>query len=114
MSSFLESDPTWRDPDDYLRELLEREHLILEMQATEGWGLWRDYVSALAAGYQNRLLRGKHADLVEYKFDAGVVEGIRIALGASEQLHASVAAQRDLLAMNTLADSEEEPVDEHA
>ncbi len=104
--SFLESDPTYRDPDDALRELLEREHLILEMQNTPGWELWRDYVAALAAGYQNRLLKGKHTDLIEYKYDAGVVEGIRICLGASEQLHQSVSALRETVGI--LAEMEEQ------
>lgn len=104
--SILESDPNWTDPDDALRELLEREHLILQMQETPGWALWKDFVAALAAGYQNRLLRGRHADLQEYKYDAGVVEGIRLALGASEDLRQRVAAQREILNMQ-LANQEE-------
>jgi hypothetical protein len=101
-------DDTRTDPDDALRELLERQHLILEMQGTVGWKLWADFLAALAAGYQNRLLRGRHKDLLDYKFDAGVCEGIRLALTASENLGSRVAAARLALAEdNQLADMED-------
>ena len=104
--AFLGDNPAVRDVDDELRELQERQHLILEMHETPGWELWKDFVSAVAEGYQNRLLRGKHADMLAYKYDAGVVEGIRIALGASDTLASMVAAQKDVLAL-TLANQEE-------
>lgn len=92
--SFLESDPTYRDPDDALRDLLERQHLILDMEATPGWELWRDFLAAEQEGYQNRLLKGRHKELVDYKFDAGFCEGIRFALGVSDTLSSRVSAMR--------------------
>ena len=92
--SILDSPEAYQDPDQALRDLLERQHLIVQMEATEGWTLWRDYVALLASGYQNRLLKGKHPDMLDYKYDAGVVEGIRIALGASEKLQSQIAAVR--------------------
>lgn len=100
-------DETRTDPDDALRLLLERQHLILEMQESQGWKLWADFLAALAAGYQNRLLRGRHKDLLDYKFDAGVCEGIRLALTASENLSMRVQAARRALAEDQLADMEE-------
>lgn len=110
--SFLETDPSYTDPDDALRELLEREHLILEMQATPGWELWRDFLAAEASGYQNRLLLGAHKDLMEYRYDAGVVAGIRMALGVSDTLRKRASAMRNMLEPLSLADQEE--VDEPA
>lgn len=95
--SFLESDPGYRDEDDALRDLLEREQQILAMQATEGWTLWRDWIAAIAVAYQDRLLKGRHKDLLDYRYDAGVVEGIRIALGASDALAKKVSAARRTL-----------------
>lgn len=104
--SILDSDPAYTDPDDELRVLLERQHLILEMEATQGWVLWRDFVAALASGYQSRLLRGRHADMLDYRYDAGVLEGIRMALGASETLAERIKSMRALL-----ADQEENDVE---
>lgn len=102
-------DDTRTDPDDVLRELLERQHQIAEMQTTVGWKLWADFLAALSMGYQNRLLRGRHKDLLDYKFDAGVCEGIRLALTASENLGARVAAaQRALAEDSQLADEGEQ------
>lgn len=103
-------DSTRHDPDDALRDLLERQHLILEMQASHGWKLWADFLSALAQPYQNRLLRGRHKDLMEYHRDAGICEGIRLALTASESLAARVAAARRALAEDQLADMEVDDV----
>jgi hypothetical protein len=94
---FDETENSWADEDDALRDLIERQHLILAMQETAGWGLWRDYVAAVAAAYQRRLLKGTHTDLLAYKWDAGVVEGIRIALGSSETLQSKVSAARRIL-----------------
>lgn len=108
--SFLESDPGYRDEDDALRDLLEREQTILAMQATEGWTLWRDFVAALAAGYQNRLLKGTHKDMLDYRYDAGVMEGIRLALGASEILASRIAAARVMLAETKALSGLEEPL----
>jgi len=100
-------DETRRDPDDALRELLERQHLIVEMQTTTGWKMWADYLAALAQPYQNRLLKGRHKDMLDYQRDAGIVEGIRLALTAHEQLEASIAAARLRLAEENLLAMEE-------
>lgn len=94
---FLESDPGWTDPDDALREILEREHLIREMQTHPGWALWADFLAAEASGYQGRLLRGRHEDMLGYRYDAGVVEGLRIALGVADTLRTRASALRDNL-----------------
>ena len=105
---FLESDPGWTDPDDMLREVLEREHLIREMQQHPGWNLWADYLAAAASGYQNRLLKGRHADMLDYRYDAGYVEGIRTALGVADELRTKASALREILGANPLADSLED------
>lgn len=111
--SLFAHDETRRDEDDFLRDLIERQHLIIQMQQTEGWKLWSDYLAAVAQGYQNRLLRGLHKDMLDYKFDAGTVQGIRLALGVSEDLQARIDAAREVLALSQpLADQEEN--DEHA
>ena len=99
-------DDTRADPDDYLRELLEKQHLIREMQETPGWALWRDFLAAEQEGYQRRLLAGRHGDMLEYKRDAGFCQGIRFALGASEELAARIAAVR--ANMGAIADTEGE------
>lgn len=104
--SFLESDPNYRDPDDELRALLERHHLILEMEATPGWALWRDFLAAEASAYQNRLLLGKHQDMLEYRHDAGVLHGIRLALGVDEKLNQRVSGLRRILDESRLPDDE--------
>lgn len=110
---FLESDPNWTDPDDALRELLERADRIDAMQETEGWTLWSDFLRAEVQGYQRRLLGGKHKDLLDYRYDAGVVEGIRIALGVSETLRRRADAQRELLAAaGFLANQQQEDVND--
>ena len=95
--TFLETDPSYHDPDDHLRDLLERQHLITQMQETEGWALWRDFLAAEQAGYQRRLLTGRHQDMLDYKFDAGFCEGIRFALGVSETLQTRVSTLRSNL-----------------
>jgi hypothetical protein len=100
-------DESRTDPDDALRNLLERQHLILEMQEMQGWKLWADFLAALAAGYQNRLLRGRHRDMLDYKFDAGVCEGLRLALTSNENLAVRVAAARAVLAEDTLEAGDE-------
>lgn len=105
--SFLESDPAYRDPDDALRELLERQHLILDMQATPGWEMWRDFLAAEQVGYQRRLLTGKHKDMLDYRYDAGFCEGIRFALGVSETLGQRVSAMRSILDQSRLPDEGE-------
>ena len=93
----IETDPGYRDPDDALRELIERHHLILQMQEAPGWGLWKDYLAAHAGHYQNRLLYGKHSTIEDYRYDAGVLQGIRLALGADEKLGQAIAAVRNTL-----------------
>jgi hypothetical protein len=100
-------DDTRHDPDDALRVLLEQQHLIAEMQRSQGWKLWADFLAALAVGYQNRLLRGRHSDIMDVKFDAGVCEGLRLALTAPENLDARINAARLILAEDTLADEGE-------
>lgn len=92
-------DETRTDADEKLRAYLEQEHLILEMQATKGWELWRDYVIAEMQGYQNRLLKGVHKDLLDYKYDAGLVEGVRMAIGASDSLARRIANERLVLSL---------------
>jgi hypothetical protein len=101
-------DDTRSDADEALRILLERQHLIADMQATEGWKLWADFLAALAQPYQNRLLRGGHKDLLDYRHDAGLCEGIRLALTAHERLEKTVAAARVRLAESQLADEGEQ------
>jgi len=97
INEFLPSDPSWRDPDDALRDLLERRDRILAMQETDGWRLWCDFLAAVSGAYQNRLLRGRHSDMETYKFEAGVVEGIRLAVSASSVLDGKIAAARRIL-----------------
>jgi hypothetical protein len=107
---FDETENSWADEDEALRDLIERQHLILAMQETQGWTLWRDYVAAVAAAYQNRLLKGRHADMLEYRYDAGVLEGIRIALGANETLQSKISAARRILdEQKTLSGIDAEP-----
>lgn len=101
-------DTTRTDPDDALRDLLERQHLIVEMQQTQGFRLWTDFLSAVATGYQNRLLQGRHTDMYAYKRDAGIVEGLRLALTSADTLQQRVNAARRLLAEQNLADLMEE------
>lgn len=93
----IETDPNYHDPDDALRLLIERHHLIVEMQQTPGWALWRDYLAAEAGGYQRRLLYGQHKEMLDYQRDAGVLHGIRIALDADQRLAQRVSALRDSL-----------------
>ena len=93
----IETDPGYRDPDDALRELIERQHLILEMQAAPGWTFWKDYLAAHAGAYQHRLLYGKHTTIEDYRFDAGVLHGIRLALGADDKLAQTISAVRNTL-----------------
>lgn len=102
-------DETRHDPDDVLRELLERQHLILEMQSTVGWKLWADFLAALVTPYQNRLLKGRHKDMLDYQRDAGIVEGIRLALTATESLEARIGAARLALAQERQLADEGEP-----
>ena len=99
-------DTSRHDPDDALRDLQERQHLILEMQQTEGYRLWADFLAALAQPYQNRLLRGRHKDLMEYRYDAGLCEGIRLALTATDNLEGRIRMARSLLDQERLADQE--------
>jgi hypothetical protein len=110
VSDELGYDDSRHDPDDALRELLERQHLIVEMQESPGWKMWMDYLAALAQPYQNRLLRGRHKDMLDYRYDAGLCEGIRLALTAHEQLASSVTALRMQLAEQSLANQEEDHV----
>lgn len=97
-------DETRHDPDDALRALLEQQHVILDMQTTLGWKLWADFLAALAVPYQNRLLRGTHKDMLDYRYDAGLCEGIRLALTAHERLATAVESARLRLAEQSLAD----------
>lgn len=89
------------DPEDAIRDLIERRYQIEEMQKTDGWLLWSDFLKALSTGYQNRLLKGRHKDLLDYRYDAGVLEGIRLALTAAENLDGRISAARSILAENT-------------
>lgn len=98
---FIETDPDFRDYDDVLRALIERHSLILAMQETEGWRLWRDYLAAAAGGYQRRLLYGQHKEMLDYRYDAGVLHGIRIALDADQTLAKQIAGQRSILDEST-------------
>ena len=95
------------DPEDAIRELIERRFQISEMQDTEGWKLWADFLVALSAGYQSRLLRGRHKDLLDYRYDAGVLEGIRLALTAAENLDGRIAAAKRILAEDRITDEGE-------
>ena len=90
----LFGEPAYQDPDEQLRELLERQHLILAMQQTDGWKLWADFLAAEAQGYQRRLLLGQHAELLDYRYDAGVLHGIRLALGVDDKLAQRVSTLR--------------------
>lgn len=110
MSSLLDQlgeDPTREDSDEQLRQLLEKQHLILEMQETAGWALWKDFIAAVAQRYQNRLLLGRHQDMLDVRYDAGLCEGIRTALGASETLSKMIQAQRELLTLANQEDDDE-------
>lgn len=102
----LFGEPAYQDPDEQLRQLLERQHLIEAMQQTEGWTLWKDFLAAEAAGYQRRLLLGQHSDMLDYRHDAGVLHGIRLALGADEKLAQRVSALRVILDESRLPDPE--------
>ena len=97
-------EPAYQDPDQQLRDLLEREHLILQMQQTDGWKLWSDFLAAEAQGYQRRLLMGTHSEMLDYRYDAGVLHGIRLALGVDERLAQRVSALRANLDLLSGAD----------
>lgn len=103
LDSFGEREEVYAD--DVLRDLLERKDRILEMQSTVGWELWRDYLAHCAESYQNRLLLGTHKDMLDYRYDAGVLKGLRLALSTVDQLEQTIAAQRSILA--GIADTEE-------
>lgn len=103
----LGEDPTREDADEKLRGLLEQQHLILEMQATPGWEIWTDFLAAIAQRYQNRLLLARHKDILDVKFDAGLIEGIRTARGASGTLAKMIAAQREQLTLANQEDNDE-------
>ena len=103
-----------KDADDAIRELVERRFQIEEMQKSEGWALWADFLAALSSGYQSRLLKGRHKDLLDYRYDAGVLEGIRLALTAAENLDGRIAAARRIVAETRFADNMEEDEHEHS
>ena len=109
MSSVVDDlgfDESRHDPDDALRAYLEQQHLILAMQETEGWKLWCDFLAAEVQGYQNRLLKGRHKDMLDYKYDAGICEGVRMSIGASDTLAQRIEVERQRLAYMSLADQE--------
>jgi hypothetical protein len=95
------------DGEDVLRHLVERRYLIGQMQDTEGWKLWGDFLAAVAGAYQDRLIHARHTDLMEQRRDAGVLEGIRIALTAVDRLDGMISAHRRMLSESSFADMEE-------
>ena len=102
--TIIETDPAYQDPDGPLRDLLERQHLILAMQDTQGWHLWKDYLAACAVGYQRRLLGGTHKDLLDYRYDAGVLYGIQLALNVDTALARKASGLRRILQEETAPD----------
>lgn len=92
------------DPEDAIRDLIERRFEIQEMQKTEGWKYWSDFLIALSSAYQERLLQARHEDLLAQRRDAGVVEGIRIALTTIDRLDSRIASMQQRVAEARIAD----------
>lgn len=74
-----------------LHDLIERAHQVQQLTHHVGWKFFHDYLTALTATSQHRILLGRCESIEEYRFYTGYVQGMREAIEAPERLLRQVA-----------------------
>jgi len=81
--------------DEYLRELIERASLIEELTHHPGWGLFVEYLRAVSASMEDRLLKSYAKNFDEYRYETGKLAGLQTAIEAPRRLQVAVALAQE-------------------
>lgn len=76
--------------DEYLRNLIERASLIDELTHHPGWALFVEYLMALSASMEERMLKSYAKSFDEYRFETGKLAGLQTAIQAPTRLQVAV------------------------
>ena len=87
-----------------VREMIERSSRIQDMTNHPGWPMFKDYLVALTASHQRRILGGYCGSMEEYRRETGFVDGLQAALNAPKTLAEQVELVRRRLDDNVESD----------
>jgi len=76
------------------RDLIERAHLLKELQNHPGWSVWHDHVRRRIDAKQREMLAGRDS-LEAYRYTAGWIEGMAYALDALGELDRQVKREAE-------------------
>lgn len=84
--------------EDDLRQWIEADHLLGELEKTDGYRTLTDLVQGKVAELQRRLLNGNVVSMEDYKLTAGRLAGINDVMTMRDQVVRIIATERQRLA----------------
>ena len=84
--------------EDDLRQWIEADHHLAELEKTDGYRTLTDLVQGKVAELQRRLLNGNVTSMEDYKLTAGRLAGINDVMTMREQVSRIIMTERQRLA----------------
>lgn len=81
--------------DDELRELVEMQHLVTELEKTAGWQTWKQLCDRRIEAKKREMIAGVPETVEAYRYTAGWIEGAEFVLDASAALDRKIKRARE-------------------